>query len=221
MTRINLLPPEQKERASREQGIMLAVLGLVAVVLVLGAVYFLTLQKVNSKQDEVDAATGKTQTAQQRLDSLKGYEALQQQRDDMQTTAFELYDSRVYWSNVFEEISLVTPDTITLQQMICEVPGSMLAGYAFGVKGSDKPTGIQFIGQAPSYEEVAEFIARLGLLPQLINPKLDSATYFAPEADTPEFIQFQVNSYLRPFLVPPPGSVETAKPSSSSATEGG
>jgi Tfp pilus assembly protein PilN len=213
MTRINLLPPEQREKASREQGIMLVVLGLVAVVLVLGAVYFLTLQKVNDKQDEVDAVQAQIDTANSELDALRPYETVEKERVAMAATVKELYDSRVLWSAILEEISLVTPETIDFTQMTCDVPLNMVAGSALGGNGTVTPAGIVFTGEAGSFKDVGEFIARLGLLPQVMDPRLVNMVAVPPEAGRDGFVQFQVNVVLRPFAVPAPesmGQIETA-----------
>lgn len=220
MTRINLLPPEQREKASREQGIMLIVLGLVAVVLVLGAVYFLTVQKVSNKQAEVDSVQAQTVAAEQELAALKPYEALQQRKEDMAQWARDIYDSRVIWSSIFEEVSLVIPDTVCLTQMSCEVPENMLAGNTLEGETAT-PTGIVLIGQAESFKEVGEFISRLGLLPQLANPpQLKNAVVVPSTAGGEDVVTFEIDVVLRPFLVAPPtGTPPVAAPSATGGDE--
>lgn len=223
MTRINLLPPEHRAKASREQGIMLVVLGLVAVVLVLGAVYFLTLQKVSGSQDDVDSAQAQIEKVNLQIESLKSYQALETQRISMAQTVRELYDSRVLWSAILEEVSLVMPDNVDLTQMACTVPTNMLAGSSLNSSssGAATPEGIAFTGEAATFRDVGEFITRLGLLPQVMNPRLISAAASASTPGQKQFIQFEVDVVLRPFVVAPPqsGSATTAAPAAT--TPGG
>ena len=54
MKRIDLLPPEQRVKASRERGLLWAILILVAVVVALGMVYMWEKGKVSDKQAELD-----------------------------------------------------------------------------------------------------------------------------------------------------------------------
>jgi len=203
MTRINLLPPEHRAKASREQGILLVVLGLVAVVLVLGAVYFLTLQKVNGKQEDVDVAQVQIDQVNQQIEELRPYEAIETQKVSMAETVKGLYDSRVLWSAILEEISLVIPETVDLTQMSCTVPSNMLAG-SVSASGATQAVGISFGGQAGTFKDVGEFMTRLGLLPQIMNPRLLSATASTATAGQEPFVTFQVEVVLRPFVTPPP-----------------
>jgi len=219
MTRINLLPPEHRAKASREQGILLVVLGLVAVVLVLGAVYFLTLQKVNSKQEDVDVAQAQIDQVNQQIEELKPYEAIETQKVSMAETVKGLYDSRVLWSAILEEISLVIPDTVDLTQMSCTVPSNMLAG-SVNASGATEAQGIMFSGQAGTFRDVGEFMTRLGLLPQVMNPRLLSATASTATAGQEPFVTFQVQVVLRPFVDPPPVSGAASVPTPAATTEG-
>ena len=220
MTRINLLPPEQRDKASRDQGILLVVLGLVAVILVLGAVYFLTLQKVNTKEDELKVTQEQVDATSREVAALQPYEELEQQKVDMSATVKELYDSRVVWSAILEEISLVIPEKVSLTTMDCKVPANMLAGSALVHATEVRPEGINFTGEASSFRDVGEFIVRLGLLPQLMNPRLISMTVPPPTPGQPEFVQFQVEVFLRPFAVPAPASAGSTAAPAPTPTEG-
>ncbi len=61
MKRINLLPQEERVKASRERGLIWAILILVALVVVLGLVYVKYNSDVGAKEDElagIQAETG-------------------------------------------------------------------------------------------------------------------------------------------------------------------
>ena len=60
MKRINLLPQEERVKASRERGLIWAILILVAVVVVLGLVYVKYNSDVGAKQDELAGIQAET-----------------------------------------------------------------------------------------------------------------------------------------------------------------
>jgi Tfp pilus assembly protein PilN len=219
MTRINLLPPDERAKAAREQGLALVVLGLVALVLVLGGVYLVSYRQAASKQDTVDEKQAQIDQANQQLAELKPYEALQQGRDEIKTTGVAIYESRVLWSSILEEISLVIPDTVCLTQLTAAVPDAMLAGSDLSGQGETGTTGepaIIFVGNAGSNTEIAQFMTRLGLLPQIMNIKLASSVRDT-EAD---FYAFEIHADLRPFLVAPPAAPVVGATPEPTSTEG-
>ena len=67
MKRINLLPQEERVKASRERGLIWAILILVAVVVVLGLVYVKYNSDVGAKEDELAAIQAETATVQAKI----------------------------------------------------------------------------------------------------------------------------------------------------------
>ena len=100
MTRINLLPPEERSRAAREQGLLLTIVGLIVLVVALGAVYFMSVRQVSAKQDQVNTVAAQIDVANVRLAALKPYATLQVQRQAMTVTAVQILNARVILSNV-------------------------------------------------------------------------------------------------------------------------
>ncbi len=117
MKRINLLPPEQRVKASRERGLLWAILILVAVVVALGLVYMYANKQVGDKQAELDDLTAQTAAVQQQIAALQPYAEIQATRTSMTATARGIYDARVSWSTILQEISLVIPDNVRLQSL--------------------------------------------------------------------------------------------------------
>ena len=128
MKRINLLPPEQSVKASRERGLMYVVVFLVAVVVVLGLVYFQQRNQVSGKQDELAGLQAQTAAVQAQAAALQPYAQIEAARTAMTDTTKGIYSSRVYWSTIFEQVSLVIPDNVRLTTMNCVVPPAMLPG---------------------------------------------------------------------------------------------
>ena len=210
MTRINLLPPEERTKAAREQGLLLAVLALVILVAALGAVYFVAHKQVVAKQADVDEISAQVAAANMELAKLTPYETMQTQRQQMATTAAQLDTARVNWSSILEEVALLIPDNVSLRSMTSTVPPYMVAGANnLQTTTSTTAVGVDFTLQGDaigdtSYEahdQVAEFMTRLGLMPQLMNIKLASSQI--PDATRVD-VQFTITASLRPFAVTPP-----------------
>ena len=93
MKRINLLPQEERVKASRERGLIWAILILVAVVVVLGLVYVKYNSDVSAKEDELAAIQAETATVEAKIAELSPYAVLQAQRTAMTETAKGIYES--------------------------------------------------------------------------------------------------------------------------------
>ena len=207
MKRINLLPPEQRVKASRERGLLWAILLLVVVVAALGIVYMLQSNQVNAKQAELDAVTAQVAAEQAKAAALRPYEAIQAQRTAMATTAKGIYDARVSWSTILQEISLVIPNEVRLQTFNAVVPATMLPGAAVPA-GPVPPSAadITFSGMTYTHGWVADFMTHLGLIPQLTNIQLASSSGSPATSTTPATVTFTVTASLRPYLTPPPAT---------------
>jgi Tfp pilus assembly protein PilN len=217
MKRINLLPPEQRVKASRERGLLWAILILVAIVVALGLVYVWQKSQVTDKQAELDGLTAQMAVVQQQAAALAPYAAIQSTRTAMTQTAKGIYDSRVSWATILQEVSLVIPENVRLQSLSGAVPAAMLPGpatpAAAGGAAAAAPD-ITFAGTTYTHKDVAEFMTRLGLIPQLTNIQLASSAGVAAPAATDTggttgtaTVSFTVTASLRPYLTPPPATV--------------
>ena len=212
MKRINLLPPEQRVKAARERGLLWAILILVAIVVALGLVYVWQNGQVNDKQAELDGLTAQVADEQAKAAALAPYAALATTRTAMTQTAKGIYDSRVSWATILQEISLVIPENVRLQSLTGTVPATMLPGPAVpAVPGTAASADITFTGTTYTHKDVAEFMTRLGLIPQLSNIQLASSTGAAVTDPTgatgTPTVTFTVTASLRPYLTPPPATV--------------
>jgi len=212
MKRIDLLPPEQRVKASRERGLLWAILILVAIVVVLGLVYVWQNRQVSNKQAELDGLTALVAEEQAKAAALRPYAEIQTTRTAMTAAATGIYYSRVPWSTILQEISLVIPENVRLQSLTGTVPATMLPGsVAPAVPGAPASTDITFTGMTYTHRDVAEFMTRLGLIPQLANVQLASSAGEAapPVAGSTPTVTFTVTVSLRPYLTPPPATAIT------------
>ena len=206
MKRINLLPPEARVKASRERGLIYAVLLLVVVVVVLGVVYMWQNNIVKTKEDELAQIQAQQQTVAAQAAALAPYAQIQAQRVLMTATGKGIYEARVPWSTILEEVSLVIPDNVRLQTMTCAVPAPMQPGAAAAAGAAPASVDVTFAGMTYTHQDVAEFMTRLGLIPQLTNIQLGSSTGAAASASgsTQSTVSFTVTASLRPYQTPPP-----------------
>ena len=218
MKRIDLLPPEARAKASRERGLLYAILILVAVVVALGLVYMQQNSVVNSKQSELDQLNRDIAAVQQQAAELAPYAELQSTRTAMTETARGIYEAGVPWSTILQEISLVIPENVRLQSLTSTVPPAMVPGAPVAAAAPAAgtlaaATDVTFTGSTYTHRDVAEFMTRLGLIPQLSNIQLSSSTgtaavaATAEAAGTPATVTFTVTAALRPYLTAPPTTV--------------
>lgn len=209
MKRINLLPQEERVKASRERGLIWAILILVAVVVVLGLVYVKYRSDVNGKQNELTSIQNETAVVQAKIAELSPYAALQAQRTSMTQTAKGIYDSSVPFSILLQELSLVIPENVRLQTLTVTVPPSMLPGGA-PVEGAAATTDVTFTGETEKHRDVAEFMTRLGLIPQLQGITLTNSTDVSSTGTegtaTTTVTQYTVTAQLRPYTTAPPAT---------------
>lgn len=227
--RVNLLPSEERAKVKRERGLVWALLGLILVVAILGGFYVLENQKASNKRDELAGQQGQLALLQQQIAALKPYETQQTQRADMAEVATQIYDSRVVWSSIAEEISLLIPEECRLTEIIATVPPPMLAGSAFGATAPATDTGadVQLSGEALSHRDVAELMTRLGLMPQIKDITLvtaDKGTVTSTAGETGEtteqtVVTFQIVARLRPFQSAPPFALPATSDGTSTGGE--
>jgi Tfp pilus assembly protein PilN len=214
MKRMNLLPQEERAKASRERGLLWAILILVALVAVLGLVYFKYKSDVGGKQEELTSIETETRAVEAQIAELSPYAALQYQRESMTETASGIWSSSVPFSIMLQELSLVIPENVRLQTLTAKVPPAMLPGAAAleAVPAAAGAVDVTFTGQTEDHTDVAEFMTRLGLIPQLMGITLTSSTEATSTTTTTTsssspaatYTTFTVTAQLRPYTQPPP-----------------
>ena len=204
MKRINLLPSEERSKARRERGIIYTLLGLVLLVLVLGAAYVWQDNRVSEKNADLLSLNGQLDSASVQVTSLTPYRTLESQRIAMMKSAQDIYNSRVTWSSIMQELSLVIPDDVRILTFTAVVPAAMKPGdLASRATNTGLGTDVTLSGQARSQQSVATFMTRLGLLPQLTHVYL-SDSQEVKSTDEPPYVNYTITASLRRFLTPPP-----------------
>jgi Tfp pilus assembly protein PilN len=203
MKRINLLPGEERTKARRERGIIYTLLGLVLLVLVLGAAYVWQDNRVSEKNADLSTLNNQIDFANVQVTGLTPYSVLETQRTAMMKSAKDIYNSRITWSSIMQELSLVIPDDVRLQSFVATVPATMLPGTGASTAATQAGADVTLSGQAQSHVSVAVFMTRLGLLPQLTNVNLSDSQEVRP-TNEPPYVNYTITASLRTFLTPPP-----------------
>jgi Tfp pilus assembly protein PilN len=202
MKRINLLPSDERVKARRERGVVYVLLGLVVLVALLGTAYVWQNNQVSTKTRSLHTVQDEITQTRMQIIALKPYKVLQDQRAAMMASATSIYNARVTWSSILQEISLVIPDNVILTQFSANVPATMQAG-ATSSSAAATGTDVTMVGCAPTHEDVATFMTRLGLIPQITNVNLVDSEQVKPSQGA-VYVQYTMTASLRPFLTPPP-----------------
>jgi Tfp pilus assembly protein PilN len=225
MKRINLLPHDERVKASRERGLAYVLLALILVVVALGAVYVWEHGKLADKNNQITTLDQQIATWQGKVNALLPYQALATSRVNLQQTAKQIFDARVLFSNILQEISLVIPYNVSLSSVSFTVPAVMLPGGGGQAVSSSVTPGtsadVTIVGVTKTHRDVAEFMTRLGLIPQFTYVVLSSSAESTSTSGTTTIVtltqvRFQIVAALRPLLTRPPGVAAGAAPTGGS-----
>jgi Tfp pilus assembly protein PilN len=186
--RINLLPPEIRERQrARRRVVAVVAVGLV-VLLLLGGFYLLQLMRLNDLRDDLEAQQARNNELRAQIADLQEVAELQQQLADSQQLLADILANQVYWSGILRDISLVIPGETWLNGLTGTLVGAEAAEgteaeVAPGLVGS-----ISFTGFAFDHRDVALWLSRLEDVRGFLNPWLETST--KTEIDTTEVVNF-------------------------------
>lgn len=154
--RVNLLPEDVRKRgeAGRRNG--LVAVGFVVLLAVIGAVYFLQVQRVNSAQDDLDAEQATLQALQADLADLQEFETLrtlQQQGHDVLRLALS---GEASVAGILQDIAAVMPTDAQLDNLVVTVTGEsdQQLGDTRAAWGTLVLTGQTRLGHAPGLERL-------------------------------------------------------------------
>jgi Tfp pilus assembly protein PilN len=180
--RINLLPPEIRERQRTRRRTAAVVLVGVIVLAALGAFYVLQVMRLADVQEDLEAQQARNDELRQEIAQLQRFADLQQELQDTRTLLNTLLADRILWSGVLRDVSLVIPGEMWL---------SGLSGAAIGaeegltttttttaaptVPGGGLVGQITFNGFAFDHRDVALWLSRLEDVRGFVNPWLSNS----------------------------------------------
>jgi Tfp pilus assembly protein PilN len=140
MRAVNLIPAEQRSGASagagQSQGAAYAVLGLIAGVALLVALYGAAHRQVSNRQAEAARVTSQAQQAQTAAQGLAPYTSFIAVREQRLQAVSTLVDSRFDWAHVFHEFGRVLP----LGVSISSLEGTIATATPTGAPAASAPS---------------------------------------------------------------------------------
>lgn len=202
--RINLLPPENKERQRvRRQTVAVVMMGVLLLV-ALGAFFLLQQTRLTSAENDLRDQQAVNAELQQDVNELQQFDQLAAEVEASRGLIAALLENQVLWSGVLRDISLVIPGQVWLDSLSGTVSAEAAAG---GATTTDTATqgligAISFSGNGFDHRSVALWLARLEDVSGFVNPWLASST--KSEIGPFEVVDFQSSVDLSTDAVTPP-----------------
>jgi Tfp pilus assembly protein PilN len=199
MRAFNLLPREEartvKEGASSPVPQVLVALAGVLVFGVLAALYLMAGTDVTAKKGQVDDLRAELAayqaTAQQQPSVEDKSAALANERVGRTNALASALGKRLAWDRLLSEIALVIPDEVSVSQIQGNSPAA--TATAAPADGS-AVTNLTIVGTTADQATVAEFMARLSVIRQLVAVRLEAA---GESPNDPTRVAFTITGTLR------------------------
>ena len=192
--RINLVPATERARTKTNVGMLVM---LVAIVIVLGGLGFGYYLLTNSRTDwenELERVKQETVSVKGQIASLQQYEQLARSREDTEDLVQAVYAGRTLVADVLNSVSLVVPENVwfdTLSLTAADPTATIGPGGATNVDSGDNQVSVE--GYTYGFEDIAQFLVRLQLLPMLSEVALTNA---ANESEASAVKAFSVEAVL-------------------------
>jgi Tfp pilus assembly protein PilN len=168
MSRVNLLPPELLSRQRTRRVTSLIALGGVLVLVLLGLVYFLALQRLSAAEEDLAAQEQENAELASEIGALQPFADAQTELAAKQQLVRRVYVNEVSWSAALLDISRVIPDPSYLTAMTGQVlaststapPGTVPTGPT-GVTGPALVGSVTFQGVGLGTDTIATWLTRL------------------------------------------------------------
>jgi Tfp pilus assembly protein PilN len=200
MRAFNLMPREEaREKTSRLRlaQVLVALLGLLLLA-GLGSAYIFMSARAADRQGQVDdlrAQLAKLEVPAEAPQKPGGAELVTEGQARTSALAQAL-QGRVAWDRVLREVSLVLPEHVYLTQISASTPGagSTTSNPAVSTNPNAAPNSLALVGLADKQASVAEFLARLEVIPEFATVDLQSSTV----ADESSSFAFSILATIAP-----------------------
>ncbi len=158
MRPINLLPPEQAQRAKRRRGLLFGLFLFAVFLAVLGAVTFWRLSQAADAEQAVLDQQAENQAVLAQIASLSEAQELRRIYDDTATQIQDVLAVDIDWGSLLNDIGRVIPDRVWLEGLAVtrSIPALDAEGDALNVFGS-----ISLTGQAFDYPDASIWLKTL------------------------------------------------------------
>jgi Tfp pilus assembly protein PilN len=184
MRAVNLMPGDDRAaralRAAGSGGIDYALLGGLAVIVVLAGLWATANKQISSRQAKADAVTAEAVAAEGRTAKSAPYESFAALADARLATVTSLSATRFDWDHSLRELSRVLPDDVWLTSLDGKSGATSSAAPSTTASAAPAPT-FEFVGCTGSQGDVARLMARLRSVDGVRDVSLKSSE--KPDAD--------------------------------------
>jgi Tfp pilus assembly protein PilN len=167
--RINLVPQSERARTSTNYAMLGFVAAALVVVAGLGLGYYTLNGTLDDRKDDLATLQREYTQVQSEVQALAKYGQIDAARKSTETMVTSAYAGRTLVSEILDKLSLVIPDNVWFATMD-------LTTLDPGVEPGDTERGdFNISGNTYSFEDVAQLLVRLQLVPALSEISLDSA----------------------------------------------
>ncbi len=117
MSRVNLLPPEIRERQRTRKVATLVIFASVGVLLLVVFVYLLEMRSLSSVKSDIDAQGNRNRQLQGRISGLQQYAQLQDQANAEEQLLGQVFAGEVSFSSLLLDLSSVVPSDADLRSL--------------------------------------------------------------------------------------------------------
>jgi Tfp pilus assembly protein PilN len=171
MKAVNLIPAEERRgpgAAGRSSAAPYAVLGVLAVLVLMVAAWAITKRNVSHDRTQLARVQQQADAAQAQASRLAAYSAFSDLRKKRAETVASIARSRFDWAHVMHEVARVIPPDTHLTSLAGTVSPSAQApnggGSALSLRGSNPGPAIDIVGCANGQANVARMMSRLRLI---------------------------------------------------------
>ena len=175
--RINLLPPEIKERQRARQRVVAVFLVGLIVLGALGAFYFLQLVRLGQVERDLADQRASNAQLQQEIGELRQFDELEQSVQASASLLTALLQDEVLWSGILRDVSLVIPGSTWLTSLTGNTAATPEGGEPAPTGAPSGLAGqITLAGMAFDHRSVALWLTRLEDVSGFANPWLTNST---------------------------------------------
>jgi Tfp pilus assembly protein PilN len=184
MKPVNLLPDDLRPRQATGalRGSSYAVVGGLAVLLLMAVAYVLSANSVNDRKTEIAKVEQETAEALARTAKLAPYQAFAQVKATRIESVKQLASRRFDWERMMREVALVLPDETSITDLSAATTGEAAAGPGAAPAAAD-PTAaaasgpsLNLKGCAKRQPDVATLMVRLRRLYRAVDVQLTEST---------------------------------------------
>ena len=183
MKAVNLIPLEERRGPSaggRSGAGAYAVLGVLAVLVLMVAAWTLTGKSVNERKAQLAGVEQQASAAEAQASKLAAYSTFSDLRKKRAETVASIAKSRFDWAHVMHEIARVIPSDTHLTSLAGTVSPSAEAptgaGSALALRGSNTGPAIDIVGCANGQANVSRMMSRLRLIDGVTHVTLAEST---------------------------------------------